>query len=179
MILERAIVSDLLSKLISDGVDISKTAIQNFVEGRYKPYQNLYSQIYKILVQVLHTITYHCYEKNPERIYEAAEILLREYRDHPAGGDGMSCVQACLCSLHSREQPGYVRDADYRCAGHGEIEPGFLDCAYIPKRRSVYLAAVSGLGERRAGTGSVKGNLPNAGVWKGGPERPHFGAGWF
>ena len=102
MILEGAIVSDLLSKLISDGVDISKTAIQNFVEGRYKPYQNLYSQIYKILVQVLHTITYHCYEKDPERIYEAAEILLREYRDHPAGGDGMSCVQACLCSLHSR-----------------------------------------------------------------------------
>ncbi len=166
MILEGAIVSDLLSKLISDGVDISKTAIQNFVEGRYKSYQNLYSQIYKILVQVLHTITYHCYEKDPERIYEAAEILLREYRDHPAGGGDKHSPGRYLGTDDSEicEQPGYVRDADYRCAGNGEIEPGFLDCAYIPKRRSVYLAAVSGLGERRAGTGSVKGDLPNAGV---------------
>lgn len=102
MMIEEEILSSLLSKLISDGVDISKTAIRNFVEGRYKSYQSLYSQIYTILIGVLDKITYHCYDNNRDRIYEAAEILLREYRNSPQKGESPDYIRACLSSLHSR-----------------------------------------------------------------------------
>ena len=83
MITEAALISgakkvfgDLVSKVVSDGVDISKNAIKNADQDRKSDNQNLQIQMYHVIVDSLNKFTYNKYEKS-DKLYDAAESVLK------------------------------------------------------------------------------------------------------
>ena len=76
MIPEGAIASGVISKIINDLTDISKPKIKKAVEDKKNKHKSLESQIYNIIVSVLKEMNDNSYEKNSDKIYDAAEKLL-------------------------------------------------------------------------------------------------------
>ena len=70
------ILGDLMSKAVSDGVDISKHAIKNAYQDRKSNSQNLQTKIYCVIVDSLNKFTHNRY-KNEDKLYDAAESILK------------------------------------------------------------------------------------------------------
>lgn len=93
------IFSGFVSKVVNDIVDISKDKIRKAVENKVAEHQNLESQIYNVIVDVLNKITDNRYENNQDNIYNAAEILLNSCKENK--GEELKKIKSCLQILYS------------------------------------------------------------------------------
>lgn len=82
MFIVEAVFSGFVSKAVNDVVDISKGKIKKAIDDKNTSGQSLESQIYHVIVNVLHKITCNQYENNPDKIYEVAEKLLKDYQSN-------------------------------------------------------------------------------------------------
>lgn len=103
---EEAIISGFIGKVISDCVDVSWKKIKEVVKNKNSRYQNIESQIYNIVVNVLNQITYNKFEKNQDIIYQSAEKLLMSYKDNKC--DNYIIVRSSFLILNE-----YVNDDKY------------------------------------------------------------------
>ncbi len=92
--LAEVIFSGFVSKAVNNCVDVSWNKIKDAVRNRKVKYQNLESQIYCIIVDVLNKITYFQFENNQDNIYDAAEVLLKSF--HGNDGDRLSNIKSGL-----------------------------------------------------------------------------------
>lgn len=72
------VLGDLVSKVVSDGVDISIKGIKDADQNRKSYSQNLQTQIYHIIVDALNELTYDKY-KEQNKLYNAAESILKGF----------------------------------------------------------------------------------------------------
>lgn len=74
------VVEEFVAGIISSGIDSSKCAIKEAikVEDEKRRHQSIHTQIYRIIVDALNSITNNTYENNQGKIYDAAEVLLKE-----------------------------------------------------------------------------------------------------
>lgn len=72
------VLGDLVSKVVSDGVDISIKGIKDADQNRKSYSQNLQTQIYHIIVDALNELTYNKY-KEQNKLYNAAESILKGF----------------------------------------------------------------------------------------------------
>jgi len=79
--LEEAIIGGFIGEAASRCVDVSWTKIKEAVKNRKNKHQNIESQIYNVVVNVLNQITYNEFENDQDKIYQAAEKLLMGYKD--------------------------------------------------------------------------------------------------
>lgn len=75
------IISGFIGEAISRCVDFSWTKIKEAVKNRKNKHQNIESQIYNVVVNVLNQLTYNKFENDQDKIYQAAEKLLIGYKD--------------------------------------------------------------------------------------------------
>lgn len=82
MVLVRKTVSkvfgDFVSKVVSDSVDVLKSAIKNADLERKSYNQNLQTRLYQLIVDALNRFTYNKYEKQ-DKLYDAAESIIKGY----------------------------------------------------------------------------------------------------
>lgn len=69
---------DFVSKVVSDGVDVLKSAIKDADLDRKSYNQNLQTRLYQLMIDVLNRFTYNKYEKQ-DKLYDAAESILKGY----------------------------------------------------------------------------------------------------
>lgn len=69
---------DFVSKVVSDGVDVLKSAIKDADLDRKSYNQNLQTRLYQLIVDALNRFTYNKYEKQ-DKLYAAAESILKGY----------------------------------------------------------------------------------------------------
>lgn len=81
VIISDEIISGFIGEAISRCVDFSWTKIKEAVKNRKNKHQNIESQIYNVIVNVLNQITYNKFENEQDKIYQAAEKLLIGYKD--------------------------------------------------------------------------------------------------
>ncbi len=79
--LEEAIISGFIGEVASRCVDVSWTKIKEAVKNRKNKHQNIESQIYDVVVNVLNQITNNKFENDQDKIYQVAEKLLMGYKD--------------------------------------------------------------------------------------------------
>lgn len=79
--IEGAIISGFISEAVSRCVDVSWTKIKESVKNRKNNHQNIESQIYNVIVNVINRITYNNFENDQDKIYQVAEKLLIGYKD--------------------------------------------------------------------------------------------------
>lgn len=91
------IFSGFVSKVVNDIVDVSKDKIRKAVKNKNTKYQNIESQIYNVIVDVLNKITYNQYENNQDKIYDAAYALLRSFKGN--GKNEARNLTSCLRDL--------------------------------------------------------------------------------
>ena len=99
MILDGAIASGVISKIINDLTDISKPKIKKAVEDKKNKHKSLESQIYNIIVSVLKEMNDNSYEKNSDKIYDAAEKLLIGFQKY--GREDENAVRYALKDILS------------------------------------------------------------------------------
>ena len=73
------IFSGFVSKIVNNSVDTSWKKIKKVIKNKKTEHQNMESQIYNVIVNALNQVTYNEYEKNQDKIYQAAENLLLGY----------------------------------------------------------------------------------------------------
>ena len=78
---EEAIISGFIGEAVCRCTDISWTKIKEAVKNRKNKHQNIESQIYNVVVNVLNQITYNKFENNQDKIYQSAERLLKGYME--------------------------------------------------------------------------------------------------
>ncbi len=76
------IISGFIGEAISRCVNFSWTKIKEVVKNRKNKHQNIESQIYNVVVNVLNQLTYNKFENDQDKIYQAAEKLLIGYKDN-------------------------------------------------------------------------------------------------
>lgn len=69
---------DFVSKVVSDGVDVLKSAIRDADLDRKSCNPNLQTRLYQFIVNALNRFTYNEYEKQ-DKLYDAAESILKGY----------------------------------------------------------------------------------------------------
>lgn len=69
---------DFVSKVVSDGVDVLKSAIKDADLDRKSYNQHLQTRLYQLIVDALNRFTYNKYEKQ-DKLYAAAESILKGY----------------------------------------------------------------------------------------------------
>jgi len=69
---------DFVSKVVSDGVDVLKSAIKDADLDRKSYNQNLQTRLYQLMIDALNRFTYNKYEKQ-DKLYEVAESILKGY----------------------------------------------------------------------------------------------------
>ncbi len=97
-LISEIIFSGFVSKTVNDIVDISKDKIRKAVKNKNTKHQNMESQIYNVIVDVLNKIVNNQYESEQDKIYDAAEVLLKSFKENPA--DELRNIRACLCIFH-------------------------------------------------------------------------------
>lgn len=80
-LIEEAIISGFIGEAISRCTDFSWMKIKDAIKNRKNKYQNIESQIYNVIVNVLNQITFNEFENDQDKIYQAAERLLIGYKD--------------------------------------------------------------------------------------------------
>ncbi|MBD5497439.1 MAG: hypothetical protein HDR11_06700 [Lachnospiraceae bacterium] len=79
--IEEAIFSGFIGEVISKCVDVSWLKIKEAVKNKKNKHQNIESQIYNVIVNVLNQITYNKFRNDQDKIYQAAEKLIIDYKD--------------------------------------------------------------------------------------------------
>ena len=92
--ISEAVFGGIVSKIVNDCVDISKVKIKETVESRRSKHQTLESQIYNLTVDALLGIADDPQESNQDRIYEAAESLLKGFFHD--NGDNAEVIRSSL-----------------------------------------------------------------------------------
>ncbi len=77
--ISEAVFGGIVSKVINDCVDISKGKIKKVIEDKSTKHQTLESQIYNLTVDALYDIADEHQKNNQDKIYEAAESLLKGF----------------------------------------------------------------------------------------------------
>lgn len=72
------VLGDFVTKVVSDSVDVLKSAIKDADLNRKSRNQNLQAQLYLTIVDALNAYTYNKY-KNQEHLYDAAESILKVF----------------------------------------------------------------------------------------------------
>lgn len=72
------ILSDLVSKAIGDGVDITRKKIRDADQNRKSYNQNPQTQMYQIIIDALNKFTYNKY-KEQDKLYDAAESVIKGF----------------------------------------------------------------------------------------------------
>lgn len=88
------IFSGFVSKVVNDLVDVSKDKVRKAVRNKSTEHQNLESQIYNVIVDVLNQTTGNQYEDNQDKIFDAAYALLKLFKENK--GDNLGNIQSCL-----------------------------------------------------------------------------------
>ena len=91
------IFSGFVSKVVNDITDISKDGIRKAVKSKNTKNQNIESQIYNVVVNVLNKITYKQYEDDQDKIYNTAEDLLQILKK--SDGSASRNINSCLREL--------------------------------------------------------------------------------
>lgn len=94
------IFSGFVSKVINDTVDVSRDKIKRVVRNKNTKHQNIESQIYNLIVNVLNRITNNRYKNNQDSVYDAAEVLLKSIIENSR--DGLESIKKCLRALDSK-----------------------------------------------------------------------------
>jgi hypothetical protein len=81
MIIEESIIGGIISKIINDGTDISKSAIEQAVKKKCKE-KSIQCQLYQAIVNTFNYITYNRHTKKQEVIYEAAETVMKKWKKY-------------------------------------------------------------------------------------------------
>ena len=102
----------LISKAVSDGVDISKNEIKNAYLHRRSDSQNLLTQLYHVIVDSLNKFTSNKYE-NGDELFDAAESILKGFINGKCGTDA---IKSGLKMLDSNVKNDNCKD--------------FLECLY-------------------------------------------------
>lgn len=97
--IEEVVFSGFVSKAVNNIVDVSWTKMKKAVKERSTKYQNLESQIYNVIIDVLNRITNNLYEDNQDKIYDAAEVLLESFKKNEK--DESESIKICLRVLDS------------------------------------------------------------------------------
>ncbi len=69
---------DFVSKVVSDGVDVLKSAIKDADLDRKSYNQNLQTRLYQLMIDALNRFTHDTYRKQ-DKLYDAAESILKGY----------------------------------------------------------------------------------------------------
>lgn len=88
------IFSGFVSKAVNDILDISKDKIKRTVKSENTKHQNIESQIYKVILDVLNKMIRNQYEDNQDRIFDATETLLKSFKKNE--GDELESIRSCL-----------------------------------------------------------------------------------
>lgn len=91
--IEDAIFSGFISKIINDITDVSKKKIRNAVNDKN---QSLESQIYNVIVDVLNEIIDDQHKKDQNKIYDMAETLLINFKNNRS--DDIKIINSCFQS---------------------------------------------------------------------------------
>jgi len=91
LILEEAIISGFISKVINDCVDVTKSAIKKADNNRRMKNQSIQSRIYQVMIDVLNQVTNNQYKKQ-DVIYDIAEKLLKDFQN--GGNDNIEIIQS-------------------------------------------------------------------------------------
>lgn len=91
------LIDGLIGEILSSGIDISKNTIKAMVEKRQ--HKSIYAEIYRLLIKVLNYITANRYKNNQDKIYCAAETLLKLFKDNDK--DDVKNIKSCLESICS------------------------------------------------------------------------------
>lgn len=91
------IFSGFVSKVVNDIADISKDGIRKAVKSKSAKNQNIESQIYNVVVNVLNKITNKQYEDDQDKIYDTAEGLLKILKK--SEGSALRNINSCLLEL--------------------------------------------------------------------------------
>lgn len=94
VIIDAEIISLFKGEVISKCVDVSWMKIKEAVKHSKNKNQNIESQIYNVVVNVLNQITYNKFENNQDKIYQAAENILMGYKDERC--DNIEAVRSGL-----------------------------------------------------------------------------------
>jgi len=97
--IQEIIFGGFVSKVINDIVDVSKDKFRKAVKNKATKHQSIESQIYNITVDVLNKITSDQYKDNQDKIYDAAEVLLKSFKKND--GDELGCIKICLRNFYS------------------------------------------------------------------------------
>ncbi len=89
--IEEAIISGFIGEVASRCIDVSWMKIKEMVTNRNNKHRNIESQIYDVIVNVLNQITCNKFENDQDKIYQAAEKLLIDYKDDR--GDSIEAVR--------------------------------------------------------------------------------------
>lgn len=87
------LIDGLIAEVIGEGIDISKDAIEKAVKDQKQ--KNMHTEIYRVIVETLNDITCNSYKNNQDKIYEAAEILLKGFNS-TSGKDKIDIIKICL-----------------------------------------------------------------------------------
>ncbi len=82
MIPDGAIVGGVISKIINDLADVSKSKIKKVVEDKKNKHKRLESQLYNLIVSLLKEMNDNSYDKNSDKIYDTAEKLLKGFIEY-------------------------------------------------------------------------------------------------
>lgn len=105
--IEETIISGFIGEAISRCTDFSWIKIKEAVKDRKNKHQNIESQIYNVVVNVLNQVTYNKFENDQDKIYQAAEKLLMGYKN--TRGDSIEAVRSGLQILgESISNDGYM-----------------------------------------------------------------------
>lgn len=88
------IFSGFISKVINDTIDISKNKIKNAVENKNTKHQNIESQIYNVIVDMLTNIIKNQHEDNKDKIFDAAEIFFKSFKENKRSE--LENIKSCL-----------------------------------------------------------------------------------
>lgn len=99
MIPDGAIVGGIISKIINDLTDVSKSKIKKAVEDKKNKHKSLEPQLYNLIVNVLKEMNDNSDDKNSDKIYDTAEKLLKCFIEY--GRENEDAIRYALKNILS------------------------------------------------------------------------------
>lgn len=99
MMSDGAIVGGIISKIINDLTDVSRSKIEKAIVDKKNKYKSFESQIYNIIFSVLKELYDNSYDRNSDKIYDTAEKLLKGFIEY--GKEDEDAVRYALKNILS------------------------------------------------------------------------------
>lgn len=94
---EEIVINTLISEIINICLDESKLAIKKSIDEKSDKNKSLSSQMYQVIINALNRITYNNLMDDQEKIYDAAEVLLKSFKSDQVNLNGN--IKPCLKKL--------------------------------------------------------------------------------